>query len=84
MSDIGLLLLPKTVHKGPYFVAGKDVSSNTLLVTNDMEVCGYSPYGAILIDGPRCHVQVVERPRRSFTVQRLNWISGEPAISPSY
>lgn len=37
-KGLGLRLLPKTVHKGPYFVAGKDMSTNTLFITNKIEV----------------------------------------------
>ena len=35
---LGLLLLPQTVHEGPFFVAAKNATSNTLYVTNQLEV----------------------------------------------
>ena len=38
VSGLGLLLLPQTVHEGPFFVAAKNATSNTLYVTNQLEV----------------------------------------------
>ena len=37
-KGIGQLLAPRTVHNGPWFVAAKDAESNTLYVTNDLQI----------------------------------------------
>lgn len=47
-KGIGPVLDVGMVHKGPWFVSGKDMSSNVLEVTNDVEA----------IDGPRESFQV--------------------------
>jgi tRNA-specific 2-thiouridylase len=52
------LLLDSVVHEGPWFVVGKDIPSNTLLVTNTPDV--------------------VILPRKKFSVDSINWISGPP------
>lgn len=37
-KGLGTLLFPGTIHLGPWFVASKDPSKNTLFVTNNLEV----------------------------------------------
>lgn len=59
-KGLGPLLLPGSVHLGPWFVAAKDVPKNILIVTNN--------------------VAELEESRRSFFVERLNWVCGDPPI----
>ena len=56
-KGIGLLLGPGSVHLGPWIVAAKDATTNTLYATNDLDV--------------------VERPRLEFKVEKINWVSGD-------
>eukprot|EP01041_Mallomonas_annulata_P009415 gene9415-19534_t len=55
-KGLGLYMLPGTVNLGPWYVAKKDIITNTLYATNNTEV--------------------VEGPRKSFLVNRINWIAG--------
>lgn len=48
------MLLPKTVHLGPFYVVKKDQQLNILYVTNNLDI--------------------IESPRKIFTVSRMNWI----------
>ena len=66
-------LIPGSVHLGPWFVAAKDVQSNTLLVTNRLEVSFQTHY---IIRMYSSVLQDVDAPRLSFSVHRVNWISG--------
>jgi tRNA-specific 2-thiouridylase len=49
-------LLAGVVHEGPWYIAAKEPDTNTLYVTNNLEV--------------------VEKPRIEFRVERINWIKG--------
>lgn len=47
-KGIGLLLKPRTVHSGPWYVVAKDPSTNTIYLTNQLE----------LVEQPRIRFQV--------------------------
>lgn len=53
-KGVGSMLGPGVVNDGPWYVCAKEAETNTLYITNDL--------------------QLVEKPRREFVVDRMNWI----------
>ena len=53
-KGVGTMLGPGVVNDGPWYVCAKDPETNSLYITNDL--------------------QVVDKPRKEFIVDRINWI----------
>lgn len=61
-KGLGLLLNHGTVHTGPWYVCGKDLKHNILLVSNSTRVDTFAPYSST----------------HNFVVENVNWLNGLP------